>query len=194
MERFETYPNNRQENWITYRESPEFLSGIKKLEKLYEITHQAKVIILAVALNIKKAGEFEVSESEANYTEEMLSELGVFFNRHSTHEEHGLIETRFFIGATMEDLHEALDATGKGDHASFGKAMDFPVTAVEAYANESKLVQWGDWSRLTEEEKAFLFFRFSEEHFDEEVKWLEQIIAAVKRYSPTIYEEVMKMR
>ena len=191
------YPNNKQENWVAYRESPEFLRGIKKLEEFYKINHQSKLIVLAVALNVKKAGVFNAPDAEISYTEEMLSELGLFFYEDLEGKEwlsqHGWKgDTRYLIGATMSDLDEAIIASGKDDHIEFGRAMDFPETSVIAYTDKSKLAPFDD-PRLTDEEKAFRFFRFSDENFEEEVVWLEQIIAAIKHYSPAIYSEVMSM-
>lgn len=73
------YPNNRFENWIAYRDSETFKSGIRTLERL-SINLQNKVVILATALNVKKASQIEFTDeiSKKDF-ETMLSDLGLFF-------------------------------------------------------------------------------------------------------------------
>jgi hypothetical protein len=83
------------------------------------------------------------------------------------------------------------------EDANFGKAMEFPESAIEAYGRyresrkEGFLIDFEE-PQLTEEEKAFSFFRLSSQNWEKEIEWLEQIIVGVKEYSPRIYEQVME--
>lgn len=107
----------------------------------------------------------------------------------------------YLIGASPDTIGEAMEQTlrfteGYKDHEAFGEAMDFPSTAITAWQefidtdDGASLLSMND-ERLTDEEKAFKFFRFSKEHWEDEVQWIEQIIAGVKMYSPKIYQQVM---
>jgi len=210
-----SYPNNRQENWIRYRESETFKEGVKKLEEFEALAPHDKIIILAVALNLKKAGVIDLypTYGSPGTLEEIFSSLGTYFYRSAEMEEwtrewersHGVIEevsiACYAIGASPDALAEAMKVTSRAkpqeDYVrAFGRTMEYPLSAVEAFGastatrDDDHLLDFDD-SRLTQEEKAFSFFRLSKAHWEEEIQWLEQIIAGVKQYSPKIYEQVM---
>jgi len=103
----------------------------------------------------------------------------------------------YIIGATIRDLDFAIEHAKQisDSRELFGEAVDYPITAVRAF--EQHLIERkdtllpSDSSNLTDEEKAFTLFRLSKANWEEEIIWLEQIIAAVKEYSPEIYRQVM---
>lgn len=81
------------------------------------------------------------------------------------------------------------------DRKLFGQAVDYPDSAIVAFEDhlakgEDSLMDSNHYE-FTEEEKAFTFFRLSKANWEKEIVWLEQIIAAVKEYSPEIYSQVM---
>jgi hypothetical protein len=216
-ESFFKYPNNKQENWVSYRDSIEFKRGLKELEEMSSVGSQSKVIILAVALNLKKAGGFYFNTETATHNdiEKMLSDLGVYFFRDIKDEERLKLRKdmyshsgSYLIGSTAESIGDAMEARQfshkdlKTRHKVYGEAMDFPKTSVEAFAERYDLDKdddkdtlidvWDkDKDKLTDEERAFIFFRLSKDNWEEEIQWLEQIISGVKEYSPEIYKEVM---
>ena len=212
MENFKSKKTSKNENWIAYRESKEFKSGLNSLENEPFLNSHKKIIILAVALDLKKAGEFDVNNDYIQLEEmqQMLSNLGIFYYRNNEARER--IEkfldsctsnspqydsTHYLIGSTQESLDEAIVHAQPipDSHELYGLAMEFPESAVISYSKwreggEVRLIESGD-SRLTDEENAFMFFRLSEDNWQEEIIWLEQIIAGVKLYSPAIYKQVM---
>lgn len=210
---YESYPNNRQENWVGYRETESFKSGLEGLENIPGINNTHKMLILAVALNLKKATEFSIPPDlvEAHDIEKILSDLGIYFYRdtdankridkrlqESGHDE----KDRFMyykIASTPDDLSEAIENAfiiNRDGHKAFGDSMEFPDTAIAAF---QQYVKKGDTQallplddvQLTEEERAFSFFRFSSENWEKEIQWLEQIIAGVKEYSPVLYNRII---
>jgi hypothetical protein len=201
---------NHGENPSSYRESRKFKEGVRVLEETSILNQQAKVIVLAVALGLKNAAELDVYSKEVvdlESVEEMFSGLGLYFyedeqsvaavvDYYELGEEIPLV--RYLIGNTPETIGEAIKyaALPVTDHEKFGNAMDFPPTAVTAFVeNKEGLLSWEEvGEKMTEEEQKFSFFRFSKEHFEEEIVWLEQIIAGVKEYAPNLYREVMEGR
>jgi hypothetical protein len=210
FESYRQYPNNKQENWVAYRESPEFIRGLKSLEES-KMLPQDKVLILSVALNLKKATLFDVASTyDAHMLETMLSNLGIYYYQDPeaderlrqfalTHNYPVPEEKCYYIGSTPDNIIDAIrDARPMpDDHAAFGRAMDFPETSIQAFEQfrqgEDALMPIGS-EAMTPEEQAFSFFRFSKDNFEEEVPWLEQIIAGTKEYSPAIYNEVISSR
>jgi len=205
-EPIEQIPNNKQENWITYRESAEFKIGLKELENSKGILSCSKVIVLAVALNIKKAGLIDFDKFLESYEqiEDMLSNLGVFFTRDEAREHWNLKHNGdpyvgfFIIGSTPETIGEAMKNSKPFEgqenwDKNFGEAMDFPSSSIEAFVSKDKslLPSEDEKDKLTDEEKAFLFFKLSKDNWQVEIQWLEQIISAIKVYSPKIYNEVI---
>lgn len=208
-EDFFSHPNNKQENWITYRDSIEFKRGLKNLEESDAFWPKSKALILAVALNIKKAAEITFDKHVPyEEIEKILSDLGIYFFRD---EERELIDLqkneidngRFIIGSTPNSIDEAIIKTrpfyaDPNYDQKFGESMDFPQTSIDAFKkyretyNQEVFIDKNSDERLTYEEKAFLFFRLSSENWESEIQWLEQIISAVKEYSPKIYREVME--
>jgi hypothetical protein len=210
----ETY-GSHGENPSSYRESEKFKNGLQELERISEIHLHAKVTILSVALGLKDASEFEVVAQDAQVQdiENMLSALGVFFHEDKESSEALLMLyyqnggepndynfIRYIVGNTPETINAAIEHGSyfSRDHEAFGKAMDYPPTAVKAFSesrmtgDKSNLMPNSEENReLTEEERRFAFFTFSKEHFEEEVAWLEQLIAGVKEYSPVIYQQIM---
>lgn len=215
FESVHSYPNNRGENWIAYRESEPFKHGIKQLEECGGLVTANRALVLAVALNLKQAAilDLETEITSPETFEQTLSDLGVYFYRDLPVESYieRLRDTEgpkgehvpaawYIIGTTPDTIGQAMEesrhlAEGAIDHRKFGEAMDFPATAVAAWQqyidtrDNTKLLDMDD-GRLTDEEKAFRFFRFSKDSWEEEIQWLEQIIAGVKLYSPTIYQQV----
>ncbi len=205
-ESLNSYPNNKNENWVGYRDSKEFKRGLEQLENMVFLVGQAKILILAVALNLKKASEFEfqpevISEQQV---ESMLSDLGVYFykDQQSTDRfnkfllDRGLEKDesiKYLIGVSPDALNEAIDASHSS--VNVGESMEYPATAIEAFQKYDetggKSVLPRDDTKRTDEEKAFSFFRMSVNNWEEEVKWLEQIIAGIKEYSPKIYQQVV---
>ena len=198
--------------WIERRESPEFARGIKMLEDYYGFSSHDKIVVLSTALELKKASEVSViGETQGlDAVERMLSDLGVLWkiDEHMTavlEEMYASMHTcplekarQYVIANSEEALTEALHAMPREsvDHAKLGSAMELPRTAVDAFGkyvankNEESVLD-PEKSELTEEEKAFLFFRLSKDSWMDEIEWIEQIIAGVKEYSPKIYEQVM---
>lgn len=213
IENKKQYPNNKFEHWIAYRESPEFLRGIKSLEDLKGYSPNWKVGLLAVALNIKKGSSVPyIKKADCNQIEQVMSDLGIFFNRDEQMGQRYLrkfpdsgpldTEVLYQVGATQEDLEEVMRVDGVfGDTdlstSEYGRAMDYPETAVLAYEraqetgdNESLLNIYDP--RITEDEQAFTNSRLSEENWEEEIQWREQIMAGVLEYSPKLYTEVIE--
>ncbi len=214
MKNFESYPNNKSMNWIAYRETAEFKKGLNFLETTDLFVPQSKFIILATALNIKKASAidlYDVDQVEIIEVENMLSNLGLYFSRDLAGEEvvaEFLNSTNpanddevncflYHIASTPEALLEASKhaVPFPPNDELYGLSMDFPASAVKAYVNmrnnNESLLDSND-NRLSDEEKAFIFFRMSKDDWESEIAWLEQVIAAVKEYSPAIYDEVME--
>jgi hypothetical protein len=212
MEKFNNIPNNKQETWITYRESKDFKDGVSALENVNSVNYQTKILILAVALNLKKASEFKVdsSRTDINEVQTLLSKLGLFFtvnteaneriNAFLSHMSNAVTheDIHFMIAATPKDLHEAMVHAQPipDDHESFGQAMEFPKSSIKAWnsyidSNDESFLLSQDDPRLSDEEKAFLFFRLSANNWEQEIILVEQIIAGVKLYSPEIYSQVM---
>lgn len=208
-ESFFSYPNNKQENWVAYRNSERFKNAITDLEILPDLSAQSKVVILSVALNIKQAGEFTIpfNQTTPNHVEQILSDLGIYFSHNSEIEKREIEWNKriggtfgsYLIGATPDAISEAMTAVESYSdddyHIKLGKAMEFPDTAIVAFdeymsTNYSPLLL-SDESLLTEEEKAFSFFRYSKNNWHKEVEFVEQIIHGIKEYSPRIYDEVM---
>jgi hypothetical protein len=209
-ESFWSYPNNKQQNWITYRESIEFKQGLENLEKCKAILPISKALIIAVSLNLKKAAEISFDKKISNYDEVeiFLSDLGVYFFRDEERENLNFningdqYEGFFIIGSTPDNINDAIEKTrpnyaDKNYHQKFGESMDFPKSSIEAFVESQKngkkeLVLNVSDDKLTDEEKAFLFFKLSSKNWEEEIQWLEKIISAVKEYSPKIYNEVIE--
>jgi hypothetical protein len=199
-ESLSSYPNNKQENWIAYRESEEFRTGVKLLEEAKGIAPTSKALIMSVALNLKQAAEFESSDRSQDEIEKMLSKLGVYFLRDEEWEEFSqapIPVLSYLIATTPDVLNKAINNTRPtfDEHygRNFGEAMEFPATSIDAWEYGEELLAPTD-PRLTSEEKAFLFFRLSASDWEKEVEWLEQLIAGVKQYSPQIYNQVMTRR
>jgi hypothetical protein len=80
--------------------------------------------------------------------------------------------------------------------------MGFPESAIQAYSEARKsenidasglLLPMEDYEMyLTEEERAFVFFRLSKENWLEEIEWIKQIITEIKKHSPEIYKQVVE--
>ena len=210
VENFEQYPNNKLENWIAYRESPEFLQGIKALEDLEGYSSYHKALLLAVALNLKKGASLEFPDTiDTARVEQIMSGLGIFFHRDDAWKER-FSERRpgqripnyhmYQVGASMEDVAEVMRVDGVSEEEfsdeEYGRAMDFPETAVTAYG---QYVQTGDEKlllplfdpRLTAEEQAFTNSRLSEANWEEEIQWREQLMAGVLEHSPKIYSDII---
>jgi hypothetical protein len=207
------YPNNKLENWIAYRESPEFKRGIKSLEDLKgRYGPSWKITILAVALNVKKAASVEyIRDEDSEQIERVFSDLGIFFNRDKEWSERylkrfpdigPLEDIKYQVGATQEDLEEIMRLEGvfgevEISNLEYGRALDYPETAVKAYAeygetgNADLLLNIYD-PRITEDEQAFTNSRLSEANWEEEIQWREQIMAATLEYSPKIYNEMIE--
>lgn len=207
---------NHSENQFGYYESKKFKSAVKKLELLTGITSQAKVQILAVALDLKPAAEMDLHTNRENveHFTNILSELGLFFfedtvatqmirdsseqNGHNFEENPATV---FVIGNTPETIAIAreIPAAHVSEHKKFGLAMGYPDTAVQAFTEafstnnfDVLLTKEEETNLLTEEEKKFLYHRLSKKEYAKEIESTEQIIVAVKKYSPKIYEQVMR--
>jgi len=201
-----------------YRESEKFKEGLRQLEVIPNVAAHAKVFVLSVALDLKSACAFEVRDDIVNKDdlEHIFRNLGLFFSKDTEAaellaryqatidptdtSEHNFV--RYIVGNTQEKVAEvkASSAYSPRDHEAFGNALDYPTTAVAAFSTAQKtkdrsiLMPLTDVNTsLTEEERKFSFFRFSKDHFEEEVAWLEQLIAGVKEYSPALYKQVMDL-
>jgi hypothetical protein len=207
-----SYPNNKQENWVSYRNSEKFKNAITDLENLSVLGPQSKVVILSVALNIKQAADFTIlfDQISPDRVEQILSDLGVYFSRNPESEKNEIEWNKrregtfgcYVIGATPDAITEAVEAIesypADDYHTKYGKAMEFPDTAIEAFnksinTNNDELLLWNE-DLLTDEEKAFTFFRYSKDNWQKEVEFVEQIIDGIKEYSPKIYAEVMNKK
>lgn len=210
-----SYPNNRGENWISYRESESFKEGIKQLEEIDGLVSANRALVLAVALNLKQAAvvDLDMERTSPETFERTLSELGVYFYRDLPMERRMYVQNFkdekyedvpiawYTIGASSDAIGQAMEESRRFaeeviDHRKFGEAMDFPPTAVDAWEqfvrtrDKKKLLDIDD-EQLTDEERAFTFFRLSKDNWEEEIRWVEQIIAAVKMYSPAIYDQII---
>jgi hypothetical protein len=200
--RMESFGSHNK-NPYGHLESPEFKKGVETLETIDEIGWQSKIIILATALNLKPASliEFRGHPEERKKIIEMFRDLGLFFSENEDKAEEYYEDDHlltFRIGSTAANLAEA-KMVHVSDNRHFGTSMGFPATSVEAYSrwqenkkeNDLLMPQKEYHKVLTKEEDKFVFFRLSKEHYEEEIEWVEQIIAAVKQYAPRLYEEVI---
>lgn len=189
---------NREENPFGYFETEKFKNAVRKLEESHEIIPQHKANVLAVALDLKPAGTIDtlpLSEGQIERINQMLSELGLFFSDGNI-ESHNL--HYFVFGNTPETIADAMQVMFRGgeDDEGYGRAMGFPESAIDAYSRKTdgdSLLEHEEKERLlTDEEKKFLGFRLSRENYEQEIEWVEQMIAAVKKYSPKIYSQIMQ--
>lgn len=206
---------NHGENPFGYIESEKFKGAVHRLEVLKQLSSQDKMLILATSLNLKPATVFDLETSREGKQEliTILSDLGLFFFEDNDVKEiveafypeyksqQGEEFVQFVVGNTPETISEAMNTPLFGeDDKAFGKAMGYPETAVEAYAHtysrEKKkdllLLREEEKEVLTKEEQKFLFFRLSRANYKKEIEWVEQVMAALKKHMPELYEKISK--
>lgn len=185
---------NLKEEMIYNFESTEFKEVLKDLEAFSGIGLQDKLIIFATVLHFKPASEF-TSRASQDETEQLLIRLRLMFQRAGKNELTG--GDNYVIGTTVENVAEAMVAyPGYKDHVRFGNAMGFPKSAVDAFDEEitngghTLLQQYDYWEALTEEQRKFLFFALSKDHYTEELEWLNAIIRALEGAMPMVYSAI----
>lgn len=116
-----------------------------------------------------------------------------------------IIEIReVFVGNDAEELSSLLSTKTtpktQEDHLKLGELFGYPSTAryVFAYDTEKKVdsnILNAVWKRPTDRELdlfRFLSFIPSKEHFEEELKMVKEIHDSVRKYSPILYEKVIR--
>jgi hypothetical protein len=180
--------------------------AIKKLEDLSVLVGpHAKLLILAVYLNLKPASVFQTQFSEKpnetlDEVRNILNGLGIFSKVTTTEhfkDSSNLVSLYFAISKDEKVLEKiAVGVRNSEYHKKQGEYFGFPRSATKAYADEELLDTNPDTlpEEITNEDKKFLFFRLSKQDWRDEIVWLRKIEDAVKALSPVIHEQIMKQK
>lgn len=184
--------------------------GIRLLETETSISSQAKILILATVLRKKPSSEFNLASDDrdelstkAERTEAILQRLGLSFTASESTDGSGR-HFRDYCIALTQDRAEALQNIFRNTSYSpqqqiqVGRALGFPETAITAWnqkrfegldtlASEAEI--WRDFGLELGE---FLFFAPSKTFWQDEKKWLRDVVDQIKAISPTIYEQTLK--
>jgi len=77
-------------------------------------------------------------------------------------------------------------------HEVFGRAMGFPETSIYAWNHNETLTNEEHDEFLEPEEREFLFFRLSRQYWKEEMRYIHQLMAGVRKTSPRIYLDAVQ--
>lgn len=190
--------------------SEDVREGIRMLESETALNSQAKVLLLATFLRRKPASEVSIAGDDkeelsvkAARVETILSKLGLTFETSENTDTTGTHLREYYIASAQEDaatLHRLFRGAefSPENQKAVGKILGFPETATTAWnqrrfqgldtlASEAEI--WRDFGLELGE---FLFFAPSKTFWQDEKKWLRDVVDQIKTVSPTIYEQTLK--
>jgi len=197
------------EQWEHRKEIVEKLEG---LEFLYDTD---KIIFLLVFTGEKSGGHIGIVYrlDTSDYTEEEFRNRGrklqdfleenkvSYYSREiepqrATNGEIILKQLDFYLAKDIESLEKIKEAVDEHDERKFGLAMGYPQTAVEAFVSTEDPFTKPDLLFVEpievefSEERSFLFFRMSKEHWHEELEVVKRWARTIKEVAPQLYEEI----
>lgn len=152
-----------------------------------------KAQIALILLDEKPALEFDLynlSEAEIQDSIETLKNSGlVAETAPSTSNPEN---KRIIVAKKVETIEELrnLSPDSEADHKRYGQLMGFPDTAIEAFLDETKQIDYEEQRKLLEGLPHLFGMRMSKEHAQEElatiIKWYKLIL----KYVPELFDEL----
>lgn len=100
----------------------------------------------------------------------------------------GVNDKRFSVVAVTrnkETMEKLKKVEANADHQEYGRLMGYPNTAIDAYLNKEKLLSEKDYPNLSGN---IMDFKLSKDHWQEEIKVIQQWSQVIKQYSPKLYD------
>lgn len=166
--------------------SQEQQEGIKKIE-LLKIGNAQKADVILVILGVKPATEVSVFEwnDSPDEVKHILLESGLVVVEK---EVNGKEIAQFAVAKNEDNARKLALFDPSKDHGEYGRLMGFPESAVVGFVQEKCL----DRDKYPDLNSIVFNFALSEDEWKNEVKLLKYWSELLKKYSPTIYEELLR--
>jgi len=166
-------------------EQQEIQQRVDSIRRL-EIGNMPKAELVLVLLGLKRSTSVTLFEwnSPKKEFEQGLNDAGLSFEAQEDKDGKGNFE--YFIALTKETARQLSQTDPSKDHVLYGQLMSFPETAVEAFEND-KLLPIEEQPKDSEN---IFDFRLSQDHWQDELKKLEEWSQAIAKYAPEIYNEL----
>jgi hypothetical protein len=194
---------------VSGSETEKVKEQLNKLEQLTILPDSELLQVVLVHLDLKPAAVITVPvwepladldqsfRSELQQLTAIFRQMGIFYEKKThqvlTEEAGDLPEEIFYISKSPQHTVKLRDAFGRGNEQLRAELLGYPQTAIEAFMKgESASI---DNLEINDQpEEPFLYFRPSQNHWQEELATLRPKIATVKTLMPRLYERLMHRR
>ncbi|MFA6324814.1 MAG: hypothetical protein WCX46_01145 [Candidatus Paceibacterota bacterium] len=194
----------------------------------FNLSGQTRINIILVLKGAKPGSQFNVIPQKAPAVKKLLETMGLYYNffedkEYDFDKEENVPTVTFMISKdkkildritetdkinrqkfSKKDYLKNLDAAGKEEQrkSEIQSGIDFgyPATAVEAFSNGEKKMEWVDLpeeirdSEIGKINRKFPLFSLSKNNWKEEIEVFKRWISIVKYTSPEIYKQILESK
>jgi len=150
-----------------------------------------KAQMVLVLLNEKPGLEFNVSaDSEVLKLLKKFEEIGLVSAVFPSDTDKGKVKIVVSRKKEIIDELNNLSPSNGSDHKRYGQLMGFPDTAIEAFLDPDKRLNFKDQEKIREGLPHFFRFRMSREHAAEELEVIKRWNKLILEYAPELFDEL----